>query len=37
MQALLGVLFHSLGGAAAGSFYMLYNKVKPALCMVDEF
>ena len=28
MQALLGVVFHSLGGVAAGSFYMPYNKVK---------
>lgn len=28
MQALLGILFHSLGGIAAGSFYMPYNKVK---------
>lgn len=28
MQALLGVLFHSLGGIAAGSFYMPFNKVK---------
>jgi L-rhamnose-H+ transport protein len=28
MQALLGVLFHSIGGIAAGSFYMPYNKVK---------
>lgn len=28
MQAILGVLFHSLGGLAAGSFYMPYNKVK---------
>jgi L-rhamnose-H+ transport protein len=28
MQAILGVLFHSLGGVAAGSFYMPYNKVK---------
>ena len=28
MQALLGVLVHSLGGVAAGSFYMPYNKVK---------
>lgn len=28
MQALIGVLFHSLGGIAAGSFYMPYNKVK---------
>ena len=27
MQALLGILFHSLGGVAAGSFYMPYNKV----------
>ncbi|GAA4814823.1 L-rhamnose/proton symporter RhaT [Litoribaculum gwangyangense] len=28
MQAILGVLFHSLGGVAAGSFYMPYNKIK---------
>jgi L-rhamnose-H+ transport protein len=28
MQALLGVIFHSLGGVAAGSFYMPFNKVK---------
>jgi L-rhamnose-H+ transport protein len=28
MQALLGVLFHSLGGVAAGSFYMPFDKVK---------
>ena len=28
MQAILGILFHSLGGVAAGSFYMPYNKVK---------
>lgn len=28
MQALLGVLFHSIGGVASGSFYMPYNKVK---------
>ncbi len=28
MQALLGVIFHSIGGIAAGSFYMPYNKVK---------
>jgi L-rhamnose-H+ transport protein len=28
MQAILGVLFHSLGGIASGSFYMPYNKVK---------
>jgi L-rhamnose-H+ transport protein len=28
MQAILGILFHSIGGIAAGSFYMPYNKVK---------
>lgn len=28
MQALLGVLYHSVGGVASGSFYMPYNKVK---------
>lgn len=28
MQALLGVLFHAIGGIASGSFYMPYNKVK---------
>ncbi|MDN5202448.1 L-rhamnose/proton symporter RhaT [Fulvivirgaceae bacterium BMA10] len=28
MQAILGVIFHSIGGFAAGSFYMPYNKVK---------
>lgn len=28
MNALLGVLFHSIGGFASGSFYMPYNKVK---------
>lgn len=28
MQALFGVIFHSLGGIAAGSFYMPFNKVK---------
>jgi len=28
MQAILGVLFHSLGGISAGSFYMPYNRVK---------
>lgn len=28
MQAILGVLFHSIGGIAAGSFYMPYDKVK---------
>ncbi|MGQ1947655.1 L-rhamnose/proton symporter RhaT [Geofilum sp. OHC36d9] len=28
MQVLLGVLFHSIGGFASGSFYMPYNKVK---------
>jgi L-rhamnose-H+ transport protein len=28
MQALLGIIFHFIGGTAAGSFYMPYNKVK---------
>ena len=28
MQAILGVLFHFLGGFASGSFYMPYKKVK---------
>lgn len=28
MNAILGVLFHSIGGFASGSFYMPYNKVK---------
>jgi len=28
MNALLGLLFHSIGGFASGSFYMPYNKVK---------
>jgi len=28
MNALLGILFHSIGGVASGSFYMPYNKVK---------
>ncbi len=28
MQALLGVLYHSIGGFASGSFYMPFNKVK---------
>lgn len=28
MQALFGVLFHFLGGAASGSFYIPYKKVK---------
>ncbi len=28
MQIILGVLFHTLGGVASGSFYMPYNKVK---------
>ena len=28
MQAILGVIFHSLGGVASGSFYMPFNKVK---------
>jgi L-rhamnose-H+ transport protein len=28
MQALLGILYHSIGGFASGSFYMPFNKVK---------
>lgn len=28
MQALLGVIYHSIGGIASGSFYMPFNKVK---------
>ena len=28
MNALFGLLFHSIGGFASGSFYMPYNKVK---------
>lgn len=28
MQVLLGIIFHSLGGIASGSFYMPFNKVK---------
>lgn len=28
MQALLGIIFHSLGGASSGSWYMPYNLVK---------
>ncbi len=28
MQALLGVLYHSIGGIASGSFYMPFNKVR---------
>lgn len=28
MNALLGVIFHSIGGFASGSFYMPYNRVK---------
>ena len=28
MQAILGIIFHSLGGAASGSWYMPYNLVK---------
>jgi L-rhamnose-H+ transport protein len=28
MQALLGVLYHSIGGIASGSFYMPFHKVK---------
>lgn len=28
MQVILGILYHSLGGFASGSFYMPFNKVK---------
>ena len=28
MQILLGILYHSLGGVASGSFYMPFNKVR---------
>lgn len=28
MQVLLGILYHSIGGIASGSFYMPFNKVK---------
>lgn len=28
MQAILGLIFHSIGGFASGSFYMPFNKVK---------
>lgn len=28
MQALFGIIFHSIGGFASGSFYMPFNKVK---------
>jgi L-rhamnose-H+ transport protein len=28
MQAILGIIYHSIGGIASGSFYMPYNKVK---------
>lgn len=28
MNVILGILFHSIGGFASGSFYMPYNKVK---------
>ena len=28
MQVLLGIIYHSLGGVASGSFYMPFNKVK---------
>ena len=28
MQALLGIIYHSLGGIASGSFYMPFNKVR---------
>ncbi len=28
MQALLGIIFHSIGGFSSGSFYMPFKKVK---------
>ncbi|MEN8117323.1 MAG: L-rhamnose/proton symporter RhaT [Bacteroidota bacterium] len=28
MQAIFGIIYHSIGGFASGSFYMPYNKVK---------
>jgi L-rhamnose-H+ transport protein len=28
MQAILGIIFHSLGGASSGSWYMPFNLVK---------
>lgn len=28
MQAILGIIYHSIGGFASGSFYMPFNKVK---------
>ncbi len=28
MQVIFGILYHSLGGIASGSFYMPFNKVK---------
>ncbi len=28
MNAILGIIFHTIGGVASGSFYMPYNKVK---------
>ena len=28
MQVILGIIYHSIGGIASGSFYMPYNKVK---------
>ena len=28
MQSLLGVLFHTLGGLASGSFYIPYNRIR---------
>ena len=27
MRILLGIFYHTIGGAASGSFYMPYNKV----------
>jgi len=28
MQVILGIIYHSIGGFASGSFYMPFNKVK---------
>jgi L-rhamnose-H+ transport protein len=28
MESILGVIFHSVGGFASGSFYIPYNRVK---------
>jgi uncharacterized protein (DUF779 family) len=37
MNAVLRVLFHSLGGFAAGSFYMPYDKVKLVVGQVHGY